>query len=109
MWQFSRLLLLESLVGGQRQPADTQQAARAVVHRFVAELRRYVLLDWQRVKEDIRWQAGVPFTWLQARDPRMSRQRFASKWCRNGVVARLVDDDEDTAVRMQFRLTAAGW
>lgn len=101
LWQHLRLLLLESLFLAQSAPAAQPNAAKAVVSRFIAVLRRQVQADWQRVQADIRWRAGVPFTWFRGRDPNMDPDDFAKRWCVNGVIA-------TTAGGLAFNLTLQG-
>jgi hypothetical protein len=103
LWTHLRLLLLESLWSVRRalggQPGHT---AMAVVCRFVAELRRQVRSDWERVGDDIRLGAGVPLSWLRGRDPVLSESDFRARWCHHGVIASL------GAQGMRFQLTAGG-
>lgn len=101
LWQHLRLLLLESLFLAQSAPAAQPHAAKAVVSRFIAVLRRQVEADWQRVQADIRWRAGVPFTWFRGRDPNLDLDDFAKRWCVNGVIATI-------AGGLTFNLTLQG-
>lgn len=112
LWLHLRLLLLQSLWVVRCQSAGTPaHTAQAVVSRFVAVLRRQVCSDWQRVVSDIRWGNGLPAGWFRGRDPRLSREAFARKWCVRGVVASLPPvggDSGQPQPAMVFKLTAQG-
>ena len=66
LWTRLRLLLLESLWNGRGLPSRGRpaQSAASVKYRFVAELQQQVSNDWARTKHDIRFNAGVPASWL---------------------------------------------
>lgn len=108
LWLHLRLLLLQSLwVVRCRSAGTPAHTAPAVVSRFVAVLRQHVCSDWQRVVGDIRWGTGMPAGWFRGRDPRLSREAFAHKWCVRGVIAALPSGGVSSQ-QLVFRLTAQG-
>eukprot|EP00775_Hariotina_reticulata_P015160 gene15160-biopygen2001 len=110
LWEYLRTLMLHSLwvarCSAAGSPAHT---AQSVVGRFVAAVNHQAALEWQRVCSDIRWNTGLPFSWLRGRDPSIQAASFRDKWCIRGVVASW---QPPTAASPRgsyaFRLSAAG-
>jgi hypothetical protein len=107
LWTHLRLLLLESLWNGRGDPArgKAAQSAASIKHRFVAVLRQQVQNDWQRTLQDIRWTAGVPASWFRGRSLELDLEDFEHLWCVSGVLARVSQDPQTGAARMNFRLS----
>ena len=109
LWYYLRVLMLHSLWLGRCSLGGTSNhTAQAVVSRLVAAVRHQVSMDWQRVKTDIRWGTGLPFTWFLGRDPRMTLQAFKAKWCKRGVLVSLPPEGSEDAGNYRFRLSAGG-
>ena len=110
LWTHLRLLLLESLWSGRGDPARDRAAksGAAIKHRFVAVVQQQVSSDWQRTKQDIRWQAGVPASWFRGRSPELEIAEFEALWCVGGAIATVCSDSQTGAASMSFTLTVEG-
>jgi hypothetical protein len=107
LWTHLRLLLLESLWLGRGDPARDRapQSVAAIKHRFVAAVQQQVSSDWQRTKQDIRWQAGVPASWFRGGSPEMEIVEFEAMWCAGGVLATVESASQTAVATMCFHLT----
>ena len=85
--------------GRQFGPADVAAA-------FVADVRRLVRADWQRVVADVIAVAGTDPSWFRGRKPGLSPEEFEARWCAGGVIARCVPSAPGAVPSLELRLVA---
>lgn len=65
---------------------SADNAAHAVIGRFIAAVRRDVEHDWLRCQEDPRFGLdGTYSSWFRGRDPCITPEEFRSRWCKGGI------------------------
>jgi hypothetical protein len=89
LWTFLRLTTLAAIWAARSRRCRTGVAATSagVAAATVYDVRLAMERDWQLVAVDIRQHSGVCSAWFRGRDPCLSVEDFAARWCHRGVLA----------------------
>ena len=61
----------------------------AVAARILSSCKKALLADWRLATVNVRQTAGVLSDWLRGRDPMITREQFAARWCHRAVLCAL--------------------
>ena len=74
---------------GRHQPDAAAITPGAVAARILSSCRKALLADWRLATVSVRQTAGVLSDWLRGRDPMITREQFAARWCHRAVLCAL--------------------
>lgn len=74
---------------GRHQPDAAAITPGAVAARILSSCRKALLADWRLATVNVRQTAGVLSDWLRGRDPSITREEFAVRWCHRAVLCAL--------------------
>ena len=76
---------------GRHQPDAAAITPGAVAARILSSCKKALLADWRLATVNVRQTAGVLSDWLRGRDPMITREQFAARWCHRAVLCALED------------------
>ena len=92
-------------------PSDTTGGpfnATRVVASFVTEVSALIRHDWLRVHGDLQSTGGVCPTWFRGRRQRgITEDDFVARWCRNSVLAELLQPPPANSSPLHVHLSLA--
>ncbi|EIE22816.1 WLM-domain-containing protein [Coccomyxa subellipsoidea C-169] len=74
---------------GRHQPDAAAITPGAVAARILSSCKKALLADWRLATVNVRQTAGVLSDWLRGRDPMITREQFAARWCHRAVLCAL--------------------
>lgn len=93
LWHRLRLAAICQLWAAYQRGRHQSEAAAitpgAVAARILSSCRKALLADWRLTAANIRLTAGVLSDWLRGRDPTLTREEFAARWCHRAVLCAL--------------------
>ena len=113
LWGLLRLTMLKRIWLTRQACAHSDNTggpftATRVVASFVTEVTALLRHDWLRVHGDLPSSSGVCPTWFRGRRQRgVSEDDFVARWCRNAVLAQVLQPPPAGSSPLQVQLSLA--
>ncbi|BDA47361.1 hypothetical protein COCOBI_10-2080 [Coccomyxa sp. Obi] len=77
-----------------RHQQGTPGTAGVVAARILSSCRKAILGDWRLATVNVRTASGVLSDWLRGRDPQLTREEFAARWCHRNVLCAVGEEPD---------------
>ena len=97
LWHRMRLVTICQLWAAYqraRHQQDTAETAGVVAARILSSCRKAILGDWRLATVNVRTASGVLSDWLRGRDPKLTREEFAARWCHRNVLCTVGEEPD---------------
>ena len=65
--------------------------------RILSSCRKAILGNWRLATVNVRTASGVLSDWLRWRDPQLTREEFAARWCHRNVLCAVGEESDGLA------------